>query len=85
MIAHTLRDNQSKVLADKLEALLPGVVEEEKHQVAKNLLWKLKKCNPRPDQIWAYLHLTEDESQLFSILCRLALRKKEPKPVEGNG
>lgn len=85
MITHTLRDNQSKDLADKLENLLQTVTETEKHQVGTKLLLRLKRCNPNPGQTWSQLNLSEEEEELFSILCKLTWKQSEPKvdPEEG--
>ena len=67
----TLKDNQSEVLASKLEDLLPKIAEEEQLKVAEGLLRKLKRLKPNPGQVWAQLNLNEEEDKLFQILCKL--------------
>lgn len=85
MINHTLKGNQSEVLAENLEKLLPRVTEEGKRKIAESLLTKLKKCRPRPDRIWAQLNLSDEEEKLFNILCKLVWGKPTPSPKASTG
>lgn len=85
VITRTLRDNQSQVLADKLEELLPKITEEGKHKLAKGLLEELRVLKPNPDQKWADLYLTSEEDTLLTILEDIVWKKSTPKPNESHG
>lgn len=82
---HTLKDNQSRVLAEKLEALLSRITEEEKRKVAESLYTKLKRCKPRPDRTWGQLYLSNEEDKLFDILLVLVWGKPTPSPEASSG
>ena len=84
MITRTLKENQGKVLAAKLEELLPRIVEEEKHKVAEDLLKRLQVSKPNPDQIWSHLCLTGEEDSLFELLCEMVWRNPKPKTTRDN-
>lgn len=85
MSIHTLRDNQSQDLADKLGVLLPKIVEEEQHSIGERLLEKLQRCKPKLNQVWSQLYLSEEEDELYSILCTMVWASHKPKPDEGSG
>ena len=81
MIAHTLRDNQSEVLATKLKGLLPKITEETLHKTSEDLLHLLEECKPNPGRTWAMLFLDKEKSDLIEVLCKLAWGMGSSKPT----